>query len=118
MSVQPGQPIDFEAEGLLDGLDGPHREERLALLEKLAGLGVPLADLRRTTATGTVMYLAADRVILGTERYTAAEVAELSGVDEEFLVRARRLGHELVLIPKASVPERVDFILRELRPTY
>jgi adenylate cyclase len=90
MSVPPAQPIDFEAEGLLDGLDGPQREERLALLEKLAGEGVPLADLRRTTVTGTVMYLAADRVILGTERYTAAEVAELSGVDEEFLVRARR----------------------------
>ena len=26
----------------------------------------------------------------------------------------QRLGHELVFIPKASVPERVDFILREL----
>lgn len=90
MSVQPGQSIDFEAEGLLEGLDGAQREERLALLEKLAGEGVPLSDLRRTTATGTVMYLAADRVILGTERYTAAEVAQLTGVEEEFLVRVRR----------------------------
>ena len=36
------------------------------------------------------MFLPADRVILGTERYTAAEVAELSGIDEDFLVRARR----------------------------
>lgn len=90
MSVQPGQPIDFAAEGLLEGLEGAQREERLALLEKLAGEGVPLADLRRTTATGTIMYLAADRVIVGTERYTAAEVAELAGVEEEFLVRVRR----------------------------
>jgi len=36
------------------------------------------------------MYLAADRVIVGTERFTAHEVAELSGVEEEYLVRVRR----------------------------
>ncbi len=90
MSVQPGKPIDFEAEGLLDGLEGAQREERLTLLEKLAGEGVPLTDLRRTTTTGTIMYLPADRVIVGTERYTAAEVAAMTGVDEEFLVRVRR----------------------------
>jgi len=90
MSVPSGQPIDFEAEGLLDGLEGAQREERLVLLEKLAAQGVPLSDLRRTTATGTVMYLAADRVIVGTERYTASEVAELTGVEEEFLARVRR----------------------------
>jgi adenylate cyclase len=90
MSEPPGQPIDFVAEGLLEGLEGAQREERLALLEKLAGEGVPLSDLRRTSATGTIIYLAADRVIVGTERFTAAEVAELSGVEEEFLVTVRR----------------------------
>jgi adenylate cyclase len=90
MSQPPGQPIDFESEGLLDGLEGAARSERLALLEKLAGEGVALSELRRTTATGTVMYLAADRVIVGTERFTAHEVAELSGVEEEYLVRVRR----------------------------
>jgi len=89
MSGQPGQPIDFEAEGLLEGLEEPLRAERLALLEKLAREGVPLSELRRTTATGTVMYLAADRVIVGTERYSAAEVSAITGVEEEFLVRAR-----------------------------
>ena len=36
------------------------------------------------------MYLPADRVIVGTERYTAAEVAEMTGVEEEFLIRVRR----------------------------
>src|SRR5476651_2181972 len=90
MSVQPSQPIDFEAEGLLEGLEGAQREERLTLLEKLGAEGVPLSDLRRTTATGTIMYLQADRVIVGTERYTAAEVAALTGVEAEFLIRARR----------------------------
>ncbi len=82
--------IDFAAEGLLDGLEGEPRAERLALLEYLARDGVPLSELRRTTASGTVMFLPADRVIAGSERYTAAEVAELAGVDLEFLLRARR----------------------------
>src|SRR5207244_2192820 len=71
------QQIDFDAEGLLDGLEGEQRRERLALLEQLAAEGVPLAELRRTTASGTVIFLPADRVIVGPERYTAAEVAEL-----------------------------------------
>jgi adenylate cyclase len=82
--------IDFDAEGLLDGLEGEARSERLALLEQLAGEGVPLSELRRTTASGTIIFLPADRVIVGSERYTAAEVSERSGVELDFLVAARR----------------------------
>jgi adenylate cyclase len=82
--------VDFAAEGLLDGLEGTARSERLALLEQLTNEGVPISELRRTTATGTVIFLPADRVIVGPERYTAAEVAERSGVEQEFLVAARR----------------------------
>jgi adenylate cyclase len=84
------EQIDFAAEGLLDGLEGEERTGRLALLEHLAADGVPLAELRRTTATGTLMFLPADRVIVGPERYSATQVAELAGVDVEFLVRAQR----------------------------
>ncbi len=84
------EQIDFVAEGLLDGLEGQARAERMALLEQLAGEGLPLSELRRTTASGTIVYLAADRVIAGPERYTSAEVAELSGVEEGFLLDGRR----------------------------
>jgi adenylate cyclase len=77
--------IDFVAEGLLDGLEGEPRAERLALLEHLARDGVPLAELLRATANGTLMFLPAERVIGGQARYTAAEIAERSGVSEEFL---------------------------------
>src|SRR5437588_10267422 len=69
------EQIDFEAEGLLDGLEGEARAERLALLEQLAGEGVPLGELRRTTDAGTIMYVPADRVIVGPERFTGAEAA-------------------------------------------
>ena len=46
--------IDFDAEGLLDGLQGPQRTERLALLSQLADNGVPLSELRRSTLAGTI----------------------------------------------------------------
>jgi len=86
----PEQPVDFAAEGLLDGLQGAARTERVALLEQLIGEGVPLSELRRATASGGIVYLAADRVIGGTERYTTSEVAQRSGISAEFLVAARR----------------------------
>jgi adenylate cyclase len=84
------EQIDFVADGLLEGLEGEQRAERLTLLERLVAEGVPLSELRRATAAGTVMFLPADRLILGTERYTSAQLAELSGVDLEFLLTARR----------------------------
>ena len=38
---------DFEAEGLLGGLQGKAREARLTLLQELAEQGVSLEELRR-----------------------------------------------------------------------
>jgi adenylate cyclase len=84
------QGIDFAAEGLLDGLEGKQRAERLVLLQELVAQGVPLSELRRTTASGTILYLPADRVIVSADRYTSGEVAEMTGIEEEFLVRVRR----------------------------
>jgi adenylate cyclase len=84
------EPIDFAAEGLLDGLDGQAREERSTLLHQLAEEGVPLSELRRTTAAGSIVYLPAERVIVDGDRYTAAEIAAMSDVDEDFLIAARR----------------------------
>jgi adenylate cyclase len=86
----PSEQTDFAAEGLLDGLDGEARAERLVLLQELAAEGLPLSELRRASAAGTIMYLPADRVIGGRERYTAAHVAAMTGIEEEFLVRVRR----------------------------
>jgi adenylate cyclase len=84
------EQIDFAAEGLLEGLEGRQRAERLALLERLAADGVPLEELRRATASGTLMFLPAEGVIAGPGRYTALELSQLSGVDLDFLLRGRR----------------------------
>jgi adenylate cyclase len=100
------EQIDFAAEGLLDGLAGAQRAERLALLERLAADGVPLGELRRATATGTLMFLPTDSVIVGPGRYTSAELSQLSGVDPDFLLRGRRaMG---LSIPEPDEPAYTD----------
>lgn len=81
--------IDFGAEGLLDGLEGEPRADRLALLKQLAEEGVPLEELREAVAVGRLTLLPVERSLAGDgERYTREEVAELSGADLELLQRA------------------------------
>jgi adenylate cyclase len=80
--------IDFEAEGLLEGLEGEAREERLALLGDLLDDGASLEELREAVAAGRLALLPVERALAGEgERYSAAEIAELSGVDEKVLRR-------------------------------
>src|SRR5207253_3959659 len=86
----PQERIDFAAEGLLDGLEGEQRADRVGLLEDLLAEGIPLSELRRATANGTIMFLPSDYIISGSERYTSAQLAELGGVEPEFLVTLRR----------------------------
>ena len=81
--------IDFEAEGLLEGVEGEAREARRQLLERLAGEGVPLEELRDAVAAGRLTLLPVERALAGDgPRYTPREIAELSGVDLGLLQRA------------------------------
>lgn len=84
------QPPDFEAEGLLDGLDGTARDERLELLDRLWNEGVELEELRDAVAEGRLGFLPLERVLAGEPRYTPVEVAQLSGVPIEDLERQWR----------------------------
>jgi adenylate cyclase len=80
--------IDFEAEGLLDGLEGEPRRARLELLERLAGEGVPLEELREAVEGGRLALLPVEHAIAGGgTRYTPREVAEKVGLDLEILQR-------------------------------
>ncbi len=89
--------IDFEAEGLLDGTEGPAREARRGLLERLAGEGVPLAELREAVEGGRLTLLPVERAIAGDGvRYTPREVADLSGVELDLPAAGdRRRRHPL-----------------------
>ena len=86
--------IDFEAEGLLDGLDGDARDARRKLLAELADEGVSLDELRIAVEEDRLALLPVERVLSGGEELlTPAEVAERAGVDEDFLRRQwRALG--------------------------
>jgi adenylate cyclase len=80
--------VDFEAEGLLDGLEGEARESRRQLLERLAGEGVSLEELREAVAAGRLTLLPVERALAGgTPRYTPREIAEQVGLDVELLQR-------------------------------
>ena len=82
--------VDFAAEGLLDGLEGPARAARERLLQALVDDGATLDEVRAAVADGTLFMLPSERSIGGRSRYTLDEVARLSGLDREFLVDLRR----------------------------
>jgi adenylate cyclase len=83
-----GPDIDFEAEGLLDGLEGEPREARRKLLEQLVGEGATLEELKQAVAAGRLTLLPVERALAGEgARYTAREVAERAGLDLDVLQR-------------------------------
>ena len=85
--------IDFENEGLLEGLEGTTREARRELLEQLANDGVGLEELREATEEGRLPLLPVERLIGGDERYSLEQIVELSGLAAPFLERLwRALG--------------------------
>jgi adenylate cyclase len=101
--------VDFAAEGLLDGLEGPARDARRRLLEELHGEGTPLAELRAAVAEGRLVLLPAERVIGGAPSYTSHELAEMTGLDSAFLVALRRAQ----ALPIVELDER-QFTERDL----
>jgi adenylate cyclase len=105
MAAMAGDPdIDYAAEGLLDDLEGETRQARLGLLEQLSADGVTLPELRDAVAAGHLTLLPVERALAGNgPRYSAREVAEISGIDLELLRRFRAaLG-----VPYGDADEKV-----------
>lgn len=84
--------IDFEAEGLLDGVGDPvAREARLELLRALEQEGFSLDELRTAAREDRLALLPVERVLAADPpRWTPREMAAELGVDVPFLVEARR----------------------------
>ena len=81
--------IDFEAEGLLEGLEGEEREARLALLRELAEDGVGLEELREAVAAGRLPLLPVERALVRDgPRYTARRSPSRSGLELKLLQRS------------------------------
>lgn len=80
--------IDFEAEGLLEGLDDRAKQARRELLEELESDGVEIDELRQASHEGRLALVPVERILMGGEgRFTLAQVAERTDVEPDFLER-------------------------------
>lgn len=93
--------MDFEAEGLLEDLEGEEREARRRLLQRLHEDGVSLQELKGAVAEERLVLLPLERVLGG--RLTVREIEQQSGLPTEVLLRMRRLQG----LPEAGPDERV-----------
>jgi adenylate cyclase len=81
---------DWEAEGLLEGLDEDERRERSELLDYLHDdVGIPL-DRLRDQDPALLVAMPAERHVGGEPRYTPREVAETAGIELETMTQLRR----------------------------
>ena len=105
MEDRPGS--DFEAEGLLDGLEGDAREARLALLGELEADGVGLEELREAVQENRLALLPVERVLSAEgPRYTPRQIAEISGIELDLLQELfRALGLPRVDPDEAGLDE-------------
>ena len=77
--------VDWDKEGLLQGLEGEEREAREDLLEQLHEAGVAVDELREAVEEERLALLPVERVIGGTPDLSPREVAERVGIDVDVL---------------------------------
>jgi adenylate cyclase len=99
---------DFEAEGLLEGLEGDARDARLRLLEQLESDGVPLEEVREAASEGRLALLLLERALAPPgERFTFDELAERAELNPRFLADlTRALGLPIPADDEAIFTER------------
>jgi adenylate cyclase len=86
----PDSRPDFEAEGLLEGLEGEARNSRLELLRHLYDEGFTLDKLRQAVQEDRLVLLPVERVVAEDLKYTATEVAREAGIDRDLFLAQRR----------------------------
>jgi len=82
--------MDWEAEGLLEGLEGDDRRARTELLDALEAEGFELADIRRSASEGELLFLMASRAIDVSVSLTWDDLIERSGLPERLVERLIR----------------------------
>ena len=99
---------DYEAEGLLEGLDGDARAARIKLLEKLEDDGASLDEIHEAHDERRLALLPLERALAPPgKRLTFAEMAKEAKLDEDFLRHLiRALGLPLPEHGEAIFTER------------
>ena len=100
--------VDFEALGLLDGLEGDARQERAELIAWLLDRGFDIDHIRGSVAAP--LMLPANRVLGDDGDFVSArEICESTGIDLELLERIQRaIGLPRIEDPDAAVLLRAD----------
>jgi adenylate cyclase len=99
--------FDFEALGLLDGLDGMARQERAELIQWLLDQGFSIEHICGSAAAP--LMLPASKVLGDDGRYVSArEVSEASGIELDLLQRLNRAIGLEIEDPDAPVLLRAD----------
>jgi adenylate cyclase len=81
--------VDWDTEGLLEGLEGDEREARRELLDQLHESGCEVDELRRAVGEDRLALLPVE-LELGSYTLTSVEVAERAGVSLDFVLAQRR----------------------------
>lgn len=82
--------MDWEAHGLLEGLDDSERQARIELLETLEAEGCTLEDITRSHRDGQLLFLLAGRAIDVDVSMTWDELVQRSGLSEDLVERLVR----------------------------
>jgi len=93
--------MDFAGVGLLDGLKGKQREDRLRYLEGLADEGFSLDEMVAAAAENRLALLPVERALGG--QYTGEEFEQRAGVPVELMLSLRRQ----IGLPDADPEERI-----------
>lgn len=84
---------EFAEDGLLDGLEGEAREERIALLSWLRDdYRMSREALQQSSTNGTLVLAASGRALGTGERYSAADVERRTGLDARLWADLLRAG--------------------------
>jgi len=83
--------MDWESEGLLEGVEGDEaRAARVKLLDELHEEGVALDQLRAAVQEDRLALLPAERILTSEPRYSARDLVERAGLPLEFFQATRR----------------------------
>lgn len=93
--------MDFEAQGLLDGISGDERSARLELLRWLVDEGADLEELKLAAAEQRLALLPLERRLGG--QHSAREIEAASGLPASLMLQLRRLNG----LPQAGPDDRV-----------
>jgi adenylate cyclase len=103
--------VDWEHEGLLDGVPPERRPGRVKLLERLLADGFRMEELSAAAADGTLTALPTLLELGGPARFTARESAAAAGLDLGFVLDVRRANGVPVADPDAPALSEADLAI-------